>query len=335
MNLESDQFDANRGNGHTDAASTGAAHSSRVADRSESGTGRRIVVGAITLLIVLAIAFGIGVWLRHRHANELASTDEQMADTPPAVAVAAVHRAVQRKILTLPAEARAMNETTLYARTNGYINKWLVDIGDKVKRGQTLAIIDTPELDEQLNAAQAKVSQSKSEASLSVQSAKFAKVTFDRWQAAQPEGVVSEQERDEKSAELDTANAKVAAANAQVAVDEAEVHRLETMVSFKNVTAPFDGTITQRHIDIGDLVTSGSSSNTTSLLLDCRLRSTACFCGCAASCRFPEDHGRHESKRRSQGISEPHFHRHRGSDVRGAEPIFAHDGSGSDRAEFG
>ena len=230
-----------------------------------AGTGKRVAIATSLVAVALVLLFAFGLWSRHRSEKALDTETEGQAQAPEAVEVATVHRAAPKTFLTLPGDARAFNETTLYARTNGYINKWVVDIGDRVKQGQTLAIIDTPELDEQLNAAKAKVAQARSEAKLANAAAKFAKLTYERWESAAPEGVVSEQERDQKKSELDTADAKVDAANSEVDVDEAEVHRLQTLISFKNVTAPFDGTITERHIDIGDLVTAGSTSSTTPL----------------------------------------------------------------------
>jgi RND family efflux transporter MFP subunit len=259
MNTERD------GNGELETTLKALESAPTVPVNSSPGTGRRVGIAAALVVIALVAIYVVGLITRHRAQASLTAAAQEAADLPPPVEVADVHRAAPKKILTLPGDARAFNETTIYARTSGYINKWLVDIGDGVKKGQTLATIDTPELDEQLNAARAKVLQSKSESALAVSAAKFAQVTYDRFQGGAPEGVVSEQERDEKKAALDTSNAKVAAADAQVTVDEAEVHRLESLVAFKNVTAPFDGTITQRHIDIGDLVTAGSTTSTTPL----------------------------------------------------------------------
>jgi len=269
--MNNDQIDASQklAGGNVDKVAPAAAHGGagehHVPTHSVPGTGRRVAIAAVVVVVALVAIFIFGLLSRHRVALSLAQEAQAASEAPPTVDVALVHRAPLRKILTLPGEARAFNETTIYARTSGYINKWLVDIGDHVKQGQILAIIDTPELDDQLNAAKARVLQAKSEAALAESMAKFAKVTFDRFQSATPDGVVSEQERDQKKSEFDTCTAKVDAAKAQVAVDEAEVHSLQTLVGFKNVIAPFAGTITQRHIDIGDLVTAGSTSSTTPL----------------------------------------------------------------------
>jgi RND family efflux transporter MFP subunit len=176
-----------------------------------------------------------------------------------------VRRAAADSVITLPGEARAFYETTLFARTNGYVNKWLVDIGDRVEQGQPLATIDTPELDDQIAAAKSKVEGLKADVKVAQSNADFAKVSYERWAAAAPDGVVSAQERDQKKAELDASLAKLEAARAQVTIAQGDVQRLTTLASFKTVVAPFKGTITQRHVDVGALVTSGSTSNTSSL----------------------------------------------------------------------
>ena len=96
-------------------------------------------------------------------------------------------------MLSLPGEARSFYETTIFARTSGYLKQWLVDIGDRVKEGQTLALIETPELDDQMAASKARLDALKSEVHVAETTANFAKVSFDRWEAAAPEGAVSHQ----------------------------------------------------------------------------------------------------------------------------------------------
>jgi RND family efflux transporter MFP subunit len=139
-----------------------------------------------------------------------------------------------------------------------------VDIGDRVKKGQELCDIETPELDADLNASQAKLNVSQANVKIAQADAEFAKTTYDRWWQS-PKGVVSDQERQEKKAQYDSSAAKLDAAKAQVALDQASVDRLMALQTFKHVTAPFDGVVTQRKIDIGDLVTAGSTASNTSL----------------------------------------------------------------------
>jgi RND family efflux transporter MFP subunit len=166
--------------------------------------------------------------------------------------------------LTLPGETAAWYESTIYGRVNGYVAAWHADIGDHVRQGQTLATIDTPELDAQLAAARAQLNAAQSQVVVRQAEAELATTTYARWRDS-PKGVVSEQEREEKHADFDSATARLNAARAQVAVSQADVDHYAALAEFKRVVAPFDGTIVERRIDIGNLVTAGSTSATTSL----------------------------------------------------------------------
>ncbi|MFI5377714.1 MAG: efflux RND transporter periplasmic adaptor subunit [Tepidisphaerales bacterium] len=222
-------------------------------------------------LFVLALAAGLSItYVRGRQSRHdaeavLAEEAQRAAAEPATVDIVHVLAAPAASTLTLPGEARSFYETTIFARTSGYLSKWLVDIGDKVAEGQTLALIETPELDDQMAAAKAKLQALGSEVHVAETAVTFARVSFERWEAAAPEGAVSGQERDQKKAELDSSVARLDAAKSQVALGEADEQRLTTLMGFKKVVAPFAGVITQRHVDVGDLVTAGSTSNTTSL----------------------------------------------------------------------
>ena len=241
------------------------AASGEVATESEGGTGLRLAVAAILLLGIFGGLFAYGVLSRHHETAKLNADTQQTLDAPPAVDVVQVHRGDASQILSLPGNARAFYETTIYARTSGYLKEWKHDIGDHVKKGELLATIETPELDDQLAAAEARVIEQNSEVSLSQSVVNFAKLSYDRWQSAVPEGVVSTQDRDQKEAELETAKAKLESSQAQLKLVGTDVQRLQTLVGFKQVVAPFDGVITRRAVDIGDLVTAGSTTSTTPL----------------------------------------------------------------------
>ena len=246
-----------------------AAHTEAVAGSvavpAEAATGFRLAIAGVLIVGILAGLFVFGYLSRRRDTKNLAAAAEASIAQPPSVDVVAVRRATADAVLTLPGNARPFYETTLYARTSGYVKAWNHDIGDRVKAGELLATLETPELDDQLTAAQAKGAEQQSEVDLAQSSVNFAKLSYERWQSAVPEGVVSTQDRDQKRAELDNANAKLEAAKAQLKLADAQVKGLQTLVNFKNVTAPFAGTITKRDIDIGDLVTAGSTSSTTPL----------------------------------------------------------------------
>lgn len=238
---------------------------SHVPVRYSSKTGRAVVFFAVVVVAALAVAVFFGVHSRSHAQANLQHDAEDAADAPAPVNVMHVQHAPPESLISLPGEARSFYETVIFARTSGYLSKWLVDMGDRVKEGQVLAIIDNPELDDQLTGAKAKVKQLEAEVEVAKSNANFAKVSFDRWFRAAPEGVVSEQERDQKKAELENSTAKLEAAKAQVNLGKADVQRLETLEKFKTVVAPYDGVITQRHVDVGALVTAGSTTNTSSL----------------------------------------------------------------------
>jgi RND family efflux transporter MFP subunit len=222
----------------------------------------------IWLAAGVALALGIGFVLTHceRTAAEahLAEVSGQDAAELPRVDVVTANAPFASQSLSLPGETAAWYETTLYARVNGYVAKWLVDIGDDVKTGQVLATIDTPELDAELVAAKAKLNASEAQVEVRQARADFAKTTYERWRDS-PKGVVSDQDRESKKAESGEAVAELNAARAQTVLQQAEVDRLMALTDFKKVKAPFDGTIVQRHIDVGDLVTAGSTNSTSSL----------------------------------------------------------------------
>jgi RND family efflux transporter MFP subunit len=228
-------------------------------------TGRYLTIVAIAVLVALLLGFFIVERIRSHKQSELDAQTLAAAGAAPAVDVVRAQPAPQSRPLELPGETRGWYQTTIYARVPGYLANWLVDIGDKVGAGQLLCKIDTPDLDAQLAAAQAHLKVSQSQVEVEAANVSLARTTYDRWWNAQPANIVSEQERQEKKAAWEAASARRDAAESQVKLDQAELDRLNALEGFKQVTAPFDGVITARRIDIGDLVTAGSTTNTTSL----------------------------------------------------------------------
>ena len=146
--------------------------------------------------------------------------------------------------LALPATLQAYSDSPIYARTDGYVRRWYADIGAHVHQGQLLALIEAPEVDQQLNQARASLSQAQA-------TLKLADITATRYQGLINTDAVSQQDVDVNNQNLDAQKANAQAANANVS-------RLEQMQGFEKVTAPFDGTITQRLTDIGDLINAGN-----------------------------------------------------------------------------
>ena len=237
---------------------------SHVPVNATAGTGRILVFAVAGLALALAVGF---LYRHHEQTvaeNSLRSNTQSLVDAPAPVDVVRVSTASPVHTLALPGETRAWYQSTIYARVSGYIGVWRADIGDKVKKGQELALIETPELDDQLKAAEAKVQADQSEVTVADANSAFAESTYKRWKES-GKGVVSEQEREQKKAEYLSGVARQKSATSQVQLDQAEVNRLTDLANFKKVVAPYDGVITSRRIDIGDLVTAGNTASNTQL----------------------------------------------------------------------
>ena len=214
--------------------------------------------------MLLVVCFVLVSVLRLLHAHTIASAGEANYSRPPPVDVIIARPATAEQDLVLPGETAAWYESTIYARVSGYVADWRVDIGDRVNKGDVLATIETPELDAELSAARAQLEASQAQVGARQAEAAFSKSTNERWRDS-PKGVVSEQERESKKADSQSAEAQLNAALAQVALDKSKVDQYSALAEFKRVRAPFDGTITERKIDVGNLVTAGSASSTTPL----------------------------------------------------------------------
>jgi membrane fusion protein (multidrug efflux system) len=199
-----------------------------------------LIAGALAVLII--VGFFVGM-IPHWRQSKVTNADTQKLAIPT-VAVVSPGPGKSAAELMLPAEIKPWLEASIYAQVSGYLKTWLVDIGAQVEAGASLAEIETPELDQQLEQARAQLV-------LAQANLKLARITDERWQAALTRAAVSEQEAAEKAAAR-----AVMAANVQAA--SANVRRLEEMQSFKHVTAPFAGTVSLRNVDIGDLIIAGS-----------------------------------------------------------------------------
>lgn len=167
--------------------------------------------------------------------------------------------------LTLAATTQAIQDSIIYARTSGYLSKRYVDIGDQVMAGQLLAEVASPEIDQQLRQAQADLQQSQKNLELQKANLDLARTTMARYQAADTEGAVAKQAVDQSVATYRTGQAAVAAAEANVQSYRANVQRLRELTSFERVLAPFNGTVVQRNVDVGALITAGSPVNNTAV----------------------------------------------------------------------
>jgi RND family efflux transporter MFP subunit len=244
--------------------SEGRAENASVSADFDPATGKTIKFGVIIAAAVLLACFAAVKIIRLVDGHSLKKSADAAYGAPPPVDVVEAKAVTTGQDLMLPGQTAAWYETTIYARVNGYVRTWTVDIGDHVKKGQVLATIETPELDAELSAARAQLRSSQALVKARQAEAEFSKTTNERWRDS-PKGVVSEQERDSKKADYESGQARLYSADAQAALDQAKVDQYNAMMAFRQVTAPFDGTITERKIDIGNLVTAGSTSATTGL----------------------------------------------------------------------
>ena len=235
-----------------------------VATGYDPATGARLKRALRVLLIVLLVGFLAVRVARFFHERTLHQAAAAVTSAAPLVEVVAAQPVAALQSFALPGQTAAWYTSTIYARVNGYVAHWYVDIGDHVAKGQVLALIDTPELDAQLAAARAQLARAGADVMMRKAEAQFARAQYERWRDS-PQGVVSEQEREQKHAEYDSAAAQYQASLAQVTLNKAQAEQYTALTQFKRVTAPFDGVITARDIDIGNLVTAGSTSATTSL----------------------------------------------------------------------
>jgi RND family efflux transporter MFP subunit len=211
----------------------------------ENGNSRLKIGGGIAALVAVGVV-AAGIATRAGSEQRLASWTAEQA--VPNVTVIHPTAAAASDALRLPANLQALNNAPIYARTTGYVRRWLVDLGDPVRRGQVLAILDAPDVDQQLAAARADLQTARANQAL-------AATTATRWSTMLAKDAVSKQETDEKQGDLAAKSAVTNAARANVA-------RLQALTGFTRLVAPFDGVVTSRSTEIGALVVSGNASST-------------------------------------------------------------------------
>jgi len=205
---------------------------------------KRWLATGIVLIVVTALLVS-GIWSRVGARNALNTETAQAALT--AVSVVSPKRTAPTDEIILPGNVQPYISSPIYARTNGYLKKWYFDIGAHVKQGQLLAVIETPEVDQQLEQARSNLLTAQANLEL-------ASITKTRYQGLLKSNAVSQQD-------VDNAVGTYNANKAIVEADMAAVQQYSALVSFEKVYAPFNGVITARNTDIGDLINSGSTSN--------------------------------------------------------------------------
>ncbi len=253
----------------------------------------RILKLVAVLAVLSLLAFGVMRGINTRIKAAANVKQETVDMSVPTVSVVHPKRGALKDEIVLPGNIQAFTVSPIYARTNGYLKKWYVDIGGRVKSGQLLAEIEAPEVDKQLDQARADLATFEANLSLS-------QSTMTRWQDLLKRDAVAKQETDDKIGDYQ-------AKKATVDSGRANVKRLEDMVSFEKVYAPFDGVITTRNTDIGALINAGNGGVSQQLFTLAATNTLRVFVN------VPQMHSRSAAPGvvravDSGGVSEPAFH---------------------------
>jgi multidrug efflux pump subunit AcrA (membrane-fusion protein) len=244
------------------ADENGAAHESE-AFEAERGSHeaphvklspRKVALLGLILLIVFGIIFVVGFLPRLRNSRITQARAQQAETALPEVDVVVARRSSSQSDLELPGTTTGLVEAPIYARASGYVSKRYVDIGDRVKPGQLMAVIDAPDLDQQVDQARGTLLQSQSVLGQTQAQLNLAKVTWDRWNVLVQRGVLSKQDGDTQYANYQVAVANVKAAENTIQANRANLDRLLHLQSYERVTSPFAGIVTARNIDVGSLI---------------------------------------------------------------------------------
>jgi RND family efflux transporter MFP subunit len=228
-------------------------------ERHRRRTARRTGYATVLGLIVL---IGIGTWTHIARSNGAEDALQTRKDAVPLVRTQKVKANDAPIVVDLAGSMQAFDAATLYARATGYVRTRSVDIGSHVHKGDVLAIIAAPDLDQQLTQARAQLVQMQAALSQAVAQKSLAHATNQRTSRLVRDGWDSRQQGDQDRTTLNTQTAGVGVAQANVAAQLAQVNRLVELTGFEKVTAPFDGVITARDIDVGTLVTADAATGT-------------------------------------------------------------------------
>ena len=243
----------NAGESNSSAAGSGpmpenaGGHGEAGASREAPQVSRGSLLTVVVVLAIVTVAVAIFGIVERKHAGAQLTHYTDATAAPPVSLTQPVFEKNATEIV-LPGNIQAYTLAPIYARTTGYVKAWYHDIGSRVRKGELLAVIETPELDQQLDQAKADLATAQSNASL-------AKVTADRYQGLIGQNAVSQQDTDNAVQALEARNTEVTSA-------QANVRRLEQLQSFERIEAPFDGIITARNLDIGQLISAAGSTNT-------------------------------------------------------------------------
>ena len=221
-------------------------------------------VAAIAFFLILIVIAALAFIPRLHQKSEL-DQEAKRDSGPPTVNVIKVTTGTGNSNLELPGNVQAFEQTPIFARTSGYVKARYADIGEHVRKGQLLALIEDPQTEGLLRQSQAQVGQLRAQVLQAQANASLSATQNTRWKALLAQGVVAQQDADQKTAQAAADAANVEAARANLAAGEANARNLENLLSFTRVTAPFDGVILSRTIDAGSLISAGSASSVTQM----------------------------------------------------------------------
>ena len=234
-------------------------------ERQRLRTARMIGLGAIA---AVALLVGFGAWSQSSRSADTVAVLEARKNAVPNVRTMTVVEDKAPRTIELPGSMAAFDYATLFARATGYISVRNVDIGSKVRKGDVLALIAAPDLDQQFDQAKAQLVQLRAAVEQAQADAELGRVTSARTSQLVVKGVSSAQQGDQDRLTFASRTAALAVARANVVVQQAAVNRLAQLTDFEQITAPFDGVITSRLIDVGSLVTADANSGTPLFSID-------------------------------------------------------------------
>lgn len=233
-------------------------HAARLSSRAKRLLG-------LGLVVALLIGLAAGIIPHYLESKELEREAERKRNALPSLTVVAARRSAAQDKLSLPGTLSPIEEASIFARASGYVRERKVDMGDHVRRGQLLALIDAPDLDQQVDQARATLLQSESALGQAKAQLHLATLNRDRYRVLTAQGVVSRQEGDTQEANCEIAEANLQAAGNTIKANRANLDRLIKLQQYERVDAPFDGIVTARNIDVGTLISatgSGLGTNT-------------------------------------------------------------------------
>ncbi|BAC88816.1 efflux RND transporter periplasmic adaptor subunit [Gloeobacter violaceus] len=226
-----------------------------------SSTTSKVIAGLVVGGLLFGGLFALGLLPRLTRQQELLAAANEAASETSVVALARPTRAAAPAPVRLPGNIQALQETVVNARSDGYLRRRLVDIGDRVRSGQLLAEIDTPELDQRVSELRSTLAQARADLQQQEANLALARTTFERWRTLREERAVSQQDVDERQSAYRAQMAAVEAQRANLRARQADLDRQVALQNFKQVRAPFSGIVTARNVDTGALIAAGSSQN--------------------------------------------------------------------------